>query len=63
MVWWLRLCTSNAEGKGSIPGWGPKVPHEAKKDLKTNRSGRPMPGKCPRRGANQPHSWVKNREW
>ena len=34
-----------------------------KKDLKTNRSGRPMPGKCPRRGANQPHSWVKNREW
>ena len=26
-VQWLRLCTSNAGGAGSIPGWGTKIPH------------------------------------
>ena len=24
---WLELCTFTAEGKGSIPGWGTKIPH------------------------------------
>ena len=28
-VQWLRLCTSNAGGAGSIPGWGNKIPHAA----------------------------------
>ena len=27
VVQWLRLHTSNAEGVGSIPGWGTKIPH------------------------------------
>ena len=27
LPWWLRLCTFNAEGLGSIPGWGTKMPH------------------------------------
>ena len=27
MVQWLRLCTFNAEGMGSIPGQGTKIPH------------------------------------
>ena len=26
-VQWLRLHASNAEDKGSIPGWGIKIPH------------------------------------
>ena len=30
MVWWLRLCTSNVEGSGSIPGQETKVPHAVK---------------------------------
>lgn len=30
---------------------------------KKEDQGRPMPGTCRRRGPNQPHSWVKNREW
>ena len=25
---WLRLCTSNAEGIGSISGWETKIPHD-----------------------------------
>ena len=28
-VQWLRLDTPNAQGMGSIPGWGPRVPHAA----------------------------------
>ena len=27
VVQWLRLHASNAEGMGSIPGWGTKIPH------------------------------------
>ena len=27
MVQWLRLCASNGEGTGSIPGRGTKIPH------------------------------------
>ena len=27
VVQWLRLCTANAGGAGSIPGWGTRVPH------------------------------------
>ena len=26
-VQWLKLCASNAEGVGSIPGRGTKIPH------------------------------------
>ena len=26
-VQWLRLCASTAEGTGSIPGQGTKIPH------------------------------------
>ena len=33
------------------------------KQTRLKNVGRPMPGTCNRRGANQPHSWVKNREW
>ena len=28
-VQWLRLCTSNASGVGSVPGWGTKIPYAA----------------------------------
>ena len=28
-VQWLRLHASTAEGEGSIPGWGTKIPHAA----------------------------------
>ena len=27
MVQWLRLCTSNTGGMGSIPVWGTKISH------------------------------------
>ena len=27
MVQWLRLCASNAEGTGSILGWGTEMTH------------------------------------
>ena len=27
VIQWLRLYASNAEGIGSIPGWGIKIPH------------------------------------
>ena len=27
VVHWLRLCASVAGSMGSIPGWGPKIPH------------------------------------
>ena len=36
MVQWFGVCTSNAGGMGSIPGWGTKIPHAAwhgKKDI------------------------------
>ena len=26
-VQWLRLCSSNVGGSGSIPCWGTKIPH------------------------------------
>ena len=29
VVQWLRLCTSNAEGMGSVLGWETKIPHAA----------------------------------
>ena len=34
MVQWLRLCTFNAEGLGSIPGWGTKMPHAVRNSQK-----------------------------
>ena len=39
VVQWLRLCISTAEGAGSIPGRGTKIPHAAwhsKKKRKKN---------------------------
>ena len=27
LVQWLRLCSSNVGGSGSIPGWATKIPH------------------------------------
>lgn len=33
-----------------------------KKTTKFDTSGKPSPGVCPRKGKNQPHSWVKNRK-
>ena len=27
VIWWLRICTSNARGTGSISGLGTKIPH------------------------------------
>ena len=29
VVQWLRLCTPNAGGRDSIPGWGTKILHIA----------------------------------
>ena len=26
VVQWFELCTFTAEGKGSVPGWGIKIP-------------------------------------
>ena len=31
---WLRLCASNAEGLGLIPGWGTKIPYAEQHDQK-----------------------------
>ena len=32
-----------------------------KKEVKPVTIGRPLPGKCPRKEGDKPHSWVKNR--
>ncbi|KOA20325.1 hypothetical protein CLHOM_12370 [Clostridium homopropionicum DSM 5847] len=32
-----------------------------KKELKSETTGRPNPGKCPRKTGDKPHSWTKNR--
>ena len=37
MVQWLRLCTSNAGDKGSIPGQGTKILHAAKPKKEKNQ--------------------------
>ena len=29
-VQWLRCCASNAGGKGSISGWGTRIPHDSR---------------------------------
>ena len=47
---WLRLCAANAEGMGSIPGWGTRVSHamqNGQKNFKTRPRGRmdPLPTK------------------
>ena len=34
VVQWLRLCTPNAGGPGSILGWGNKFPYSATKDAR-----------------------------
>lgn len=33
-----------------------------KKEIKTSLQGRPMPGKCPRKQGDKPHTWRKNRD-
>ena len=33
---WLRLCASNADGVGSIPGQGTKTPHATKHQYFSN---------------------------
>ena len=38
MVQWLRLCPSNAEGVGSIPGQGTKIPHAAQPKSKNKQT-------------------------
>ena len=37
MIQWLRLCASKAEGMGSIPDQGAKIPHAALHSLKKER--------------------------
>ena len=32
-----------------------------RKEIRTEISGRPMPGKCPRKTGDRPHSWRRNR--
>ena len=34
VVQWLRLRASTAGGKGSIPGWGTKIPHAVQRSQK-----------------------------
>ena len=34
---WLRICTSDAGGVGSIPGWGTKIPHSCSVAKKLNK--------------------------
>ncbi len=34
-----------------------------KKETKSATTGRPMPGKCPRKTGDRPHSWVINRKY
>ena len=41
MVQWLRLCTSNAGGTGSIPGQGTRIPHGSAKKQKQNKNKKP----------------------
>jgi hypothetical protein len=33
-----------------------------KKENKVDYAGRPMPGTCPRKKSDGPHSWVRNRK-
>lgn len=37
--------------------------HCGQKVVRTEISGRPMPGKCPKRTGNQPHRWVISRKY
>lgn len=32
-----------------------------KKQIRAEHEGRPLPGKCPRKQGDRPHSWRKNR--
>ena len=34
-----------------------------RKEIKFKKNGRPLPGKCPRKQGDKPHSWRKNREY
>lgn len=35
--------------------------HCGRKVIRSELQGRPLPGKCPRKTGDKPHSWVKNR--
>ena len=37
-VQWLELCAYIAEGPGSIPGWGAKIPQAARHSQKKKKS-------------------------
>ena len=37
MLQWLRVCGSKAEGVGSVPGQGTKIPHATQQGEKTNK--------------------------
>ena len=37
-VQWLGLCTLTAEGLGSIPGWGTKMPQAARHSQKKKKN-------------------------
>ena len=57
MVQWLRLHTPNAEGTGSIPDRGTKIPHAARrgqKRLRTSTAGRM--GSIPGQATKAPHA-------
>ena len=34
-----------------------------KRVIKVDGTGRPLPGKCPRKGGDKPHTWVINRKY
>ena len=34
-----------------------------KKEVKPANAGRPLPGKCPRKQGDKPHTWVVNRRF
>ena len=49
VVQWLELHTFTAEGAGSIPGWGTKIPQARKtknKNEKNKRTNKKCPGGC-----------------
>ena len=61
MVQWLRLCPSNAEGVGSIPGQGTKIPHAAQpksKNTQTENSPSLLPPTISRICSPKPQSYT-----
>ena len=46
VVQWLRLHDSTAEGVGSIPGWGAKIPHAPQLGQKRKKPAMKKPELC-----------------